>query len=125
MASPVPVVVRKTTDSAERERQWLERTTRRLTTIDIGRLPSSILDDSRRVMDSWAKQRSKRSALMVEKWLKRVMDEEKAGNSRAKATTVMYTMVRFNPMSEYWRNFRTKKWSKCSVNARHCTPSAE
>eukprot|EP00978_Attheya_sp_CCMP212_P018601 scaffold51140_cov49-Attheya_sp.AAC.1 len=79
-----------------RVRSWPDQVTADV--LDLGRIPLGQLtsDDMEGIsglMASWARQKSCHGALMVERLLKRVVDDLKEGNTSVHATTRMYTMA--------------------------------
>mmetsp|Transcript_3083 Transcript_3083/g.5784 ORF Transcript_3083/g.5784 Transcript_3083/m.5784 type:complete len:136 (-) Transcript_3083:5-412(-) len=83
--------IRKKEDGTQHKN--LENTTKRIDETPMGALSNDMYNQVHKVMDTLAKKRSTESALEVERLLKRVIDERHAGNMKAKATTVMYTMA--------------------------------
>ena len=76
-----------------KKREWLLRMNRRLAETPVGSLDPTVVPLSA-VMNAWAKTKSSEGASMVELWLNRSQDEERAGNTLpgVRPTTKMYTM---------------------------------
>jgi hypothetical protein len=82
--------------SFSRQEQWLEDATNN--TLDFEKVPLGSLteDDVESItglMAAWVRRRSIDAALAVEKLLKRVVDDMRAGNTDIQVTTRMYTIV--------------------------------
>jgi hypothetical protein len=75
-----------------KKQEWLLRMNRRLQETAVGELDPATLPLSA-IFDGWAKTKSAQGARFVEMWLKRVLEEYDAGNSRVVPTTKMYTMA--------------------------------
>jgi len=86
IASPVSMGYRT-------EQKWLERITKTLDEVPLGELKPSLFNEAKPAMNAWAKSRCRDSGVMVERILKRIIDEETSGNPYVRASTAMYTMA--------------------------------
>jgi hypothetical protein len=82
----------------ERDKLWLEKATEDI--LDVKQLPVGSLtaDDVESIvglMTAWGRRKSVEAALTVERLLKRVIDDMKAGNRKVKTTARLYTIVSF------------------------------
>jgi len=75
------------------EQKWLEKITKMLDEVPLGELTLPLFNEAKPAMNAWAKSRCKKSGIMVEQILKRIIDEEMSGNTLIKVTTAMYTMA--------------------------------
>lgn len=92
-------------DEEERERPliphwkseaWLEEATLEMLDFDVfplGHLSKADMESINGLMAAWAKRGSLHAALSVEKLLKRIVDDMRAGNQIAHVTSRMYTYV--------------------------------
>ena len=79
-----------------RDFKWLEKTTEDLLDLEqypLGELTENDVQTITGLMAAWAKRRSVSAALIVEKLLKRVVDDMQADNPVVYTTTKMYSLV--------------------------------
>lgn len=77
----------------ERNERWLEEATGKFVKVPLGRLRE---DDGRTViglMVAWSRRKSLEAALIVEKLLKRIVDEMRAGSEDVHVSTRMYSIA--------------------------------
>lgn len=82
--------------SFSRKANWLEEATEdvlNLENLPVGTLTEEGVESITGLMEAWVRRRSLEAALSVEKLLKRVVDDLRAGNTDIRVTTRMYTIV--------------------------------
>lgn len=84
--------------SFSRNENWLEEASEHLLNLEEVPLASLTEDDVESIvgiMAAWVRRRSLKAAMLVEKLLKRVVDDMRAGNTDIHMTARMYTIVSF------------------------------
>jgi hypothetical protein len=82
--------------SFSRKANWLEESTEDVLNIEklpLGTLTEEDVESITGLMAAWVRRRSLEAALSVEKLLKRVVDDLRAGNTDIRVTARMYTIV--------------------------------
>lgn len=82
--------------SFSRKDNWLEEASQEVLNLEklpLGTLTEEDVESITGLMAAWVRRRSLEAALSVEKLLKRVIDDMKAGNTDIHVTTRMYTIV--------------------------------
>ena len=82
--------------SFSHKENWLEEATKdvlNLENLPLGTLSTEDVESITGLMAAWVRRRSLEAALSVEKLLKRVVDDMRAGNTDIQVTARMYTIV--------------------------------
>lgn len=81
--------------SFSRQENWLEEATEEISNLELGSLTEDDVESVVGIMAAWVRRRSIDAAMSVEKLLKRLVDDMRAGNTDIHMTTRMYTIVSF------------------------------